>query len=100
MKLPYIVQADGLIASKEPDPLAAAVIAGLDDTLIVRTARGKFKVVYAKTAPLTARAKGGTNVITSLLTRTDRVIGVTPITPRGIQSPGVANDDNRNGTAP
>ncbi|MHB8625922.1 MAG: DNA gyrase/topoisomerase IV subunit A [Aggregatilineales bacterium] len=99
MKLPFVAQAEGLIASKELEPLAAAVVAGLEDMLIVRTARGKFKVLHAKTAVLTARAKGGTNVANTLLTRTDRVIGVTRIAPRPATPPS-ANDDNRNGTAP
>jgi DNA gyrase subunit A len=99
MKLPYIAQADGLIASKELDPLAAAAIAGLDDLLIVRTARGKFKVIHAKTALLTARAKGGTNVTGTMLTRTDRVFGITRIAPRPTPPPSV-NGDNRNGTEP
>jgi len=106
MKLPFITQADGLFASKEPDLLAAAVTSGLDDTLIVRTARGKFKVLFAKTAPVTARAKGGINVIGTLLTRTDRVIGITRIAPRSISPQGTVNptamnnDENRNGSAP
>jgi DNA gyrase subunit A len=100
MKLPHVAQADGLIASKEPDLLASAVIAGLDDALVIRTARGKYKAVFAKTAPLVARAKGGTNVIGTLLTRTDRVIGVTRIAPRPVPPSAAISDDNRNGSTP
>ena len=90
MKLPTVPLEDGIMTTGEPDRLAAAVVGAVDDTLVIRTQRGRYRVVPLKAAQLTSRAKPGADAMVSLLIKNDRVIGVTRITPR----PAVISPDS------